>query len=276
MDALKKINSLFFFLLIGCHFTNAQAQAPRDGFYDRYLYKEKKPIAYSYIHEKDVFGEKRVWREIALSEKQNHSFNNPKHPFIQILLDAARTGSISAYSFWSDDFQHRLSDAEAKNLGITIDTIIPCLFWEDLNQLVDEGIQVVETELAPSDVKRIRLKEVWYFDEESGRMDVRILGIAPIVARYDDNGNFLTEGPLFWAYYPELRSVLAREEVGNGSPMTWEDIFEARLFSSYITKQSNVRDNRVKDIYSNRMAALLEADKIKNEHLNFEQGLWSY
>ena len=58
--------------------------------------------------------------------------------------------------------------------------------------------------------------------------------------------------------------------------MSWEDVFEARLFSSYIIKESNVYDRRIKDYKSNPMALLLESDKIKKGLFNFEHDLWSY
>ena len=43
----------------------------------------------------------------------------------------------------------------------------------------------------PTDVVRYRIKEVWYFDENIGRVDVQILGIAPIVSKFDDTHSFL-------------------------------------------------------------------------------------
>jgi gliding motility associated protien GldN len=110
-------------------------------------------------------------------------------------------------------------------------------------------------------------------------MQVRILGIAPLIDVKDDNGNFRYEKPMFWVYYPEARESLARERVFNfgndTSPMTWEDLFEMRFFSSYIYKESNVFDRRLQE-YLSGVDLLLEADKIKQEIFNFEHDLWSY
>jgi gliding motility associated protien GldN len=84
---------------------------------------------------------------------------------------------------------------------------------------------------------------------------------------------------MFWAYYPELRDVLARKTTFNplndAARMSWEDIFEMRYFSSYIYKESNVYDRRIED-YMTGVDILLEADKIKNEIFNFEHDLWSF
>ena len=86
------------------------------------------------------------------------------------------------------------------------------------------------------------MKEVWFFDEESSTLQVRILGIAPLIDKTDENGNFLYEKPMFWVYYPQAREILARERVFNigndASAITWEDLMEMRYFSSYIFKES--------------------------------------
>ena len=254
--------------------TQEACKKPRDGFYDRYLHKEKMPLPYDYIHEKDVFWEKRIWRELDTREKVNHSFNNPKAPFISILMDAAQAGDITLYSTWDDEFSTALTQAEVQGLMAKSDTVT--IFDPET---LEEKLIVVQNELDPADVKKYRMKEVWFFDEETSSMGVRILGIAPIISRYNEKGEFLNEGPLFWAYYPELRSTLARHEVFNpmndAVRLSWDDLFEARMFASYIVKESNNSDRRIKD-YARGERALLEGERIKNEMRNFEHDLWSY
>jgi len=256
---------------------NADQVAPRDNFYDRYLYAEKQVIPYDFIHEKDVFWERRIWRLIDIREKMNHPFKNAKEgeSFIEILLAHAKAGDITLYHTFKDDFKEAMTQEEMQNLGSSVDTIItfdPETF--------EEIIQVVVNDLNPEDIKKYRLKEVYFFDEEKSSLDVRILGIAPIIDRVDNNGNFLNSGPMFWSYYPELRDVLARHEAFNphndAARMSWEDIFEARLFASYIIKESNIYDRRIKDYKTNPMDMLLESDKLKEQIFHFEHDLWSY
>jgi len=180
----------------------------------------------------------------------------------------------SVYSTLDDKFTEALSAQDARSIGSSVDTII--LFDEET---YEEKIEIVPNELNPEDVRRYRLKEDWFFDSESSTLQVRILGIAPLKEVYDENDNFLYEQPLFWAYYPDLREMLARKETFNpfndAVRMSWEDIFEMRYFSSYIYKESNVYDRRIKD-YKTGLDILVEADKIKQEILNFEHDLWSY
>jgi len=259
---------------------NTEKVTPRDGFYDRYLHKEKQVLTYDYIHEKDVFWEKKVWRLIDTREKRNHIFRNENRNeedvFINILLEAGRTGDITLYHHtFGGEFSTPMTQEETQTIGISIDTTE--IFNPD--DFSAETV-IVRNELNWEDVRKYRLKEVYFFDEETSSLDVRILGIAPIVDRTDDMGNFLNSGPLFWVYYPELRETLARTEAFNmnndAARMSWEDVFEARMFSSYITKESNVYDRRIKDYKTEPMAVLLESDKIKEGIFHFEHDLWAY
>jgi gliding motility associated protien GldN len=255
------------------------AQAPsgevqRDNFYDRNLSKERQAKGYDYINERDVTQEKRIWRVISVDEKRNHHFKYDKAPFVNILLDAAKKGEITIYGTMDDEFKTPLTCAEASKLGTKSDTTVVYNFDTNLDTTI-----VVNNAFNPSTVKKYRIKEVFYFDKESGKMSVRILGIAPIVQRFDADGNFLNEGPLFWAYYPQAREVLARHEVFNtendATNMSWEDVFEARLFSSYVTKESNVYDRRIQD-YAAGERALIEGRNIELDLQNKEHDNWEY
>lgn len=248
---------------------------PRDGFYDRYLHKEKMPLPYDYIHEKDVFWEKRIWREVDTREKMNHVFVSPHGPLITTIMDAAKEGDITLYNTWDDRFSQALTQEEIQGLMSSSDTVS---IYDP--ETFRDSIIVVNNEMNWEDIKKYRIKEAWYFDEETSTLGVRILGIAPIINRYDDDGNLLNSGPMFWAYYPELRNTFAKTEAFNsmndGARLSWDDIFEARLFSSYVIKESNVHDRRIQDYTKNGVNALLESERIQSEIFNFEHDLWSY
>ena len=246
---------------------------PLDGLYEPKIMKEKRTLAWENVREADVFWEKRVWRIIDVREKMNQPFVYPESPFINIILDAAKNGEITIYNEISENFTSPMTKDEAASIGASVDSITyvdPVTF--------QETIKVVYNELNWEDIKRFRVKEVWYFDEETSVMKSRILGIAPLQEVYDDQGNFKYEKPMFWAYYPELRQVLAHKEAFNDyndkTRMSWEDVFEMRFFSSYIYKRSNVKDYKIEHMYSG-VDALLEADKIKNEIFDFDHDLWS-
>jgi len=246
-----------------------------DGVVERTIQAEKAPLAYESLREADVSWEKKIWRIIDVREKMNLAFVYPNRPFYDILKERIASGDLTVFSAETDDFSMQMSLEEAMQVGVSVDTIIT---WNPDHY--DEIVQVVESEVDYSEIKRYRLKEVWFFDEESARMQVRIIGIAPIMEVLDEAGNFKYEQPMYWLYYPQLRDLLAKEQTphfdNDAHPITWEDILEMRYFSSYVYKASNVRDERIKDYIAGSMDQLLEADKIEHTLFNLEQDLWSY
>ena len=58
--------------------------------------------------------------------------------------------------------------------------------------------------------------------------------------------------------------------------LSYDDIFIKRLFASYIVKQSNPEDQRIRDYVDNGLDRLYEAQRIKKNLTDFEQDLWSY
>ena len=247
---------------------------PLDDIVEKRIIDDRMVLKYQPLREADIFWEKRIWRVIDIREKMNLPFAYPEMPFFSILMDAAINGDITVYSTEDDKFSSSLQANEVASMGATVDTVIT---FDP--ETYEEQIQVVRNELNPEDVKRFRIKEVWFFDEQTSTLQVRVLGIAPLIDVKDENGNFRYEKPMFWVYYPECREILARHQVfnvGNDAALnTWEDLFEMRFFSSYIYKASNVHDLRLQD-YLSGVDLLLEADKIKQEIFNFEHDLWSY
>jgi gliding motility associated protien GldN len=263
--------SIMLAALIGAAW-NLFAQ-PLDDIAFRTVVADKPVLAYDIPNERDIFWQKRVWRVLDVREKINHPFTYPDAPFFDILTNAAKAGEITLYSGEKDDFSVPLTEAEL-NLTLFRSDTVPV--WIDENNF---DITVVQTAVSAEDVKRFRVKEMWYFDSKTSQLRVRILGIAPMKERYSESGDFIGEMPLFWVHFPSAREVLAKENVfvtGNeAARMTWEDLFEMRMFSSYIIKDGNVRDNRLQDLYTG-VDLLLEAEKIDQEIFNYEHDLWSY
>jgi gliding motility associated protien GldN len=164
--------------------------------------------------------------------------------------------------------------------GGTADTT-PVRDVNDPNKIVK--YVVTQNTFDPGSVMKFRIKEEWVFDREASRMFVRILGIAPLKTSYLPNGEERGQTVMFWVYYPDLRPTLAKYEVynpknmGNGR-MTWEELFESRMFSSYIVKSTldNPSNRQVRQMIKDPILALLEGDNIKERIFNYEQDLWSY
>ncbi len=254
---------------------------PLDGIVEKRIMQERIVLPYEPVREADLFWEKRIWRVLDIREKINRPFSYPDAPFFELIVTAVESGDITSYN--DEKFSQPLTMEELNGMLFSIDTT----FVTNPDTYEDE-MTIVKNEINYEDIKRFRIKEIWFFDEESSTMKVRILGIAPVKDVYDENtGEFLFEQPMFWLYYPDSREYLARHKVfipGNdANPLSWEDFFEMRAFSSYIYKESNVDGFRLKDypslggddLYSG-IQRLLESEKIKASIFNFEHDLWSY
>lgn len=253
--------------------SNSPTPSARDGAYDKISSQEKEMLPYDHLREADIFWQKRIWRVIDTKQKLNQEFAYPQQPFINVLLEVVQKNP-SVRLYLDDAFTQPVTYAEVqKQLG-SVDTI----------NVVDvvtgqEKQQIVANDFNWTNITRFRVKEDWVFDKESSKMIARVLAIAPIEDVYDDNDNYRGQRAMFYAYYPDLRPYLIKYEVFNplndSNRLTWDDIWEMRMFGSYIMKESNVQDRRIQD-YATDRDALLESERVKNEVFEKEQSLWTY
>jgi gliding motility associated protien GldN len=261
-----------------------------DNAIERNLVKDRIPLAYEHIREDDAAYVQRVWREIDVHEKMNLPFvykadgDQGNQRFINILLSAIKNDSITAFSAEDDRFTTPMTYQGISELLVAKPRSISV---PDMNQDPDgsKGIMrdtTIIEEFNPDKVERYWIKEDWVFDKESSRMHVRILGIAPLKTVTNEDGSYRDVSPVFWIYYPDLRSIFAKHEVYNaknfGARMSWEELFESRMFASRIIKStvSNPNDEFIKSYIKDPILALLEGENIKEKIFNYEQDLWSY
>ncbi len=264
----------------------AFSQNVLDGVYVKEHTVERQVIPYPFLREADVMWSKRVWRVIDLNEKMNLALRYPsskqttnRKSLIDLLMDAVEEGSLTAYSYADDEFTLPLTMKDIISRGgARIDTVQ----MQRPDPPYDTYDTVIAREFSRDKVIGFRVKEDWFFDKQRSVMDVRIIGIAPLMFAVAEDGN-VREGnikmPLFWVYYPEARKLLANGEVFNrendAERRSFDDIFQKRLFGSYIYKESNVFDRRIED-YRQGINALLESEKIKESISNFEHDMWEF
>jgi len=129
------------------------------------------------------------------------------------------------------------------------------------------------------DIVQYRLKEDWFFDKERSVMDVRILGIAPVVYQKDQNGQILGLQETFWLYFPHCRYIFNNyfvyNEHNDAQWMSFDDLFWKRRFNSVVYKESNVFDRNIES-YRTGVDALMESEKITEEIRTFEHDVWNF
>ncbi len=255
---------------------------PRDGVYDKTTITQVQPIPYPYLREADVIWTRRIWRVLDMREKMNQPFYFPEKPqnswrsFIQIIMDGLKEGTITAYSSLSDQF---LTPSTYKELMDQLQSTKKMTLKRPYEPY-DDYDTVIQKDFRSADVKSLRIKEDVYFDRQRSQVEVRILGICPVMDDIDDNGNYRGPKPLFWIYFPECRNLFAKNEIfnlknGSAGRMTYDDVFMKRMFSSYVYKEENVYDRAISE-YATGVDALLESEKAKNSLFEFEQNLWEY
>ncbi len=254
-----------------------------DGIYVKEHVPARKPIPYKYLREADVMWSKRIWRVIDLREKINQPLYYPttrigdRLSLIDLLIWGVETEGLTPYATDDDRF--------TQPIGVTqIDAAFGA--GQRTSTYTDENGNEVETiiteERNTSEVKQYIIKEDWFFDKQYSIMDVRIIGMCPV--RFyvkDDMPDAETRHSLvFWIYFPEARRILANHEVFNeyndAERNSFDDLFFKRKFNSFITRETNVHDDRGIREYTIGEESILEGNKIKKKITDYEQDLWNY
>jgi len=246
---------------------------------------DRTPLNYEYLRADDAVYRHKLMRELDCREKMNLSFmhsadaDNGNQRFISILLQALQDSMVTAFS--DERFTTPMTKAEISRMVAGDEIEVPQ--YDTLGVLV--GTLKKRNEVNLDSFYRFHLKEEVIFDKESSRLFWRILGIAPVKNIITSSGVDLGASELFWVYYPDLRPILSKYEVYNGKNfsgrMSWEELFENRMFSARIIKTSmdNPRDLLIKNypgLSENALLQLFEGENVKEKILNYEQDLWSY
>lgn len=259
---------------------------PLNGIYEKIHQPNKKPIPYASLREADVMWAKRIWRQVDLREKINLPLYYPETPrnnkisLTTMLWNAVTIeGTLRAYN--DEDFQQLMTAQEviAANNRVDTQTIA-----NPTNPDVDTTI-IIRNEFESKNVKKFLVKEDWFFERQRSVMDVRIVGICPVVEQFTVDpatGEKMFKGlkTIFWVYFPECRPLFAKNDVFNrqndAERRSFDDIFWKRMFGSVIYREENVYDRQIAD-YAPGFDALLEAERIKQEVLfRYEHDLWEF
>ncbi len=261
-----------------------------DNAIDRNLVKDRTPLQYEHIREDDAVYRQRLWREIDVHEKMNLPFiykaddDNGNQRFINILLNSIKSGEVTAFSSDDDRFTTPMpfKDIVVQLVGKPVVKQINDWSKDPDGSKGYTKDTVITQEFNPDDVEKYWVKEDVVFDKESSRLHTRILGIAPLKTIKNEDGSYRDVTPLFWVYYPDMRAILSKFEAYNGknygARLSWEEVFESRMFSSRIIKSTvdNPYDQFIAGYVKDPILRLLEGENIKEKIFNYEQDLWQY
>lgn len=249
-----------------------------------------KPLAYGYVHDRDVLMGKTTWEIIDLSEKINFALYFPidtanigsdRRSLYDVLTKAMKNGEITEV-YTDSYFNTKKSLQDIQGSLTRVDTTDAGR--EQLNagnRISDEYI--VRQDLSAQDVTQYKIKGYWYFDKRQSELKYRLLGICPITPDvYTMNSDEKDYIELFWVFFPAAREVLhnakAFNDKNSAMPVSFDQILNSRRFNSLIYKEENVYGDRAIEEYmkDNAQNQLLESERVKDKIRNFESDMWNY
>ncbi len=259
-----------------------------DGAYTPEHLVFRKPIPYVYEREADIMWQRRIWRVIDLREKINHPLYYPtdtlaKRPSLfQVISAGVKSGEINTvFSF--DPFTNEfgpLMTREEIIAGTTEQITMRDEFGEPLIDSTGSPA-MMPTAITTDRILQYYIKEDWFFEKQRSVMDVRIIGLAPVIESDDPVQGKFSYKVLFWLYYPGIRDYLAKHYCYNpyndAEWRTYDEIFHKRLFSSYTRMESNVYNRPIAAYLSGQsMEMLLESERIKDDIFKIEHDMWNF
>lgn len=249
-----------------------------------------KPLAYGYVHDRDVLMGKTTWEIIDLSEKINFALYFPidtanigsdRRSLYDVLTKAMKNGKIT--EVYTDSYFNTKKSLQDIQASLTrIDTT------DAGREQINAGAQIspeyiLKSDLSAQDVTQYKIKGYWYFDKRQSELKYRLLGICPVTPDvFTMNSDEKDYIELFWIFFPAAREVLheakAFNDKNSAMPVSFDQILNSRRFNSVIYKEENVYGDRSIAEYmkDNAQNQLLESERVKEKIRNFEQDMWNY
>lgn len=118
---------------------------------------------------------------------------------VNAIMDAAYSGKVKAY----DVFGKQVTPEQVKAIENYTDTILV----QEPNPPYSDTLVPVKHELSRKDITRIRFMEEWSMNPSTLQINKRVIGIAPLLEKYTEKGEFQGYMPLFWIYFDDKYPV---------------------------------------------------------------------
>jgi len=262
------------YIISSCIIATSSLAIAQDGGYNPYSVRP--------VHESDVMYKKTIIRAMDLREKQNLPMFSTNKEITRIIIDAVKKGELKPYTSDSLDQGRTLTKEEFVK---KIVQAAPSEEDAEPDPNADPNAAPAEAqgmEYLPKQLYQMQMKEDYIFDKQRSRAyhDIQCITMM-IPSEFNPKG---IEEPIRTFKYKDLVEVFKKDpraiwfNPNNDSEhKNLVDAFDLRLFSSYIIKVSNPRDEYLVDIYSESqkqgiMSSYWSADKL----MEYEHNLWEF
>ncbi len=173
---------------------------------------------------------KTVSRTIDIAEKEDtvrHHLSDASDDstLLEMMIGAIKAGKLTAYSAFDHSFTSKMSVAELKEMTAS---------KTDTQIIVDpitnkEILKIIRRDFDPYAIHKYRFLEEWTFNPNTGKTDIQITGLSPMLEVYGEDGVYRGSKPMFWAKYNDVRPILSRYEQAHPnhtlSSLIWDDYF---------------------------------------------------
>ncbi|MCE3229749.1 MAG: gldN [Bacteroidetes bacterium] len=182
----------------------------------------------------------RVWRTISLEDKENKEILNSNNMCVQIsLFEVIKFGLLEKKlnAFTDDNFneaaKNRLKESHLKKIMSVKDTSEVRSYDASGNEKTT--ITIENRYLQSNDIKTYVLKEDWFVSSYNGKIEKRIVAIAPLI--FDKK--LEKTRPLFWLYYnewSELFNLFETKNFRDDKRISYAYAFQNQYFISKVSK----------------------------------------
>lgn len=114
--------------------------------------------------------------------------------FIRKIINAAYSGKIKSYDAYTNCLLTKEQVKDIENFTDSVTLQRSYYPYEDYDTIIGHKINL-------NQITRIRFLEEWYFEDNKFEINKKVLGIAPMIKKFDEEGEFRGYMPLFWIYF---------------------------------------------------------------------------
>jgi len=271
---MKKLSLLFVFLTAGI---GSIAQDENNGY---------NPLSTDPIHESDIMYKKSIIRRIRLDEKQNLPFFAKSAELSRIIIDAVKQEKLLPYrsdscvtTMTKEEFVNNIRDRRL-DIGVE-DTMFASQDEEEWGDEEGPAVEIISDEYFPKDLYILDLREDVIFDKERSRMYFDMLTFTMIIPADNTLKGF--DEPVASFKYKDLIEIFRQDDravyhnaLNDAEQINFADAIKLRLFSSYITKVSNPKDEFLSDIHGGADGGINASRLEMYKLFEYEHNLWEY